>query len=162
MANSTYLVTNNPLESKLFTEGFKNDKTPLDDHNLNTLIDGITYVEANSTAKDDVLRAAVNNDLAKKVDKEEGKGLSHNDFTDTEKSKLKGISDGADVSVQSNWDTKTETAKSFIKNKPTRLSQFTNDVNFVTEETLEDTVFGTSLILVIDGGSAQDVIDGKW
>lgn len=34
-------------------------------------------------------------ELAKKVDKEDGMGLSSNDYTDTEKTKLSGIADGA-------------------------------------------------------------------
>ena len=38
---------------------------------------------------------AVNNALAKKVDKVDGKGLSTNDFTTTEKNKLAGIAEGA-------------------------------------------------------------------
>lgn len=37
--------------------------------------------------------------LATKVDKVEGKGLSTNDYTNTEKSKLAGIADGAQVNV---------------------------------------------------------------
>lgn len=39
----------------------------------------------------------VNEELAKKVDKVTGKGLSTNDFTDTEKTKLAGIETGAEV-----------------------------------------------------------------
>jgi hypothetical protein len=37
----------------------------------------------------------LSDELAKKVDKVEGKGLSTNDYTDTEKTKLAGIAEGA-------------------------------------------------------------------
>ena len=57
--------------------------------------------------------------LADKVDKETGKGLSTNDYTNDEKTKLAGIADGAEVNVQSNWTQTTTTADDYIKNKPT-------------------------------------------
>lgn len=57
--------------------------------------------------------------LAGKVDKETGKGLSANDFTTAEKTKLAGIAEGAEVNVQSNWTQTTTTADDYIKNKPT-------------------------------------------
>lgn len=56
--------------------------------------------------------------LSTKVDKEEGKGLSTNDFTAAEKEKLNGISVGAEVNVQSDWEEINENSSSFIKNKP--------------------------------------------
>lgn len=66
-----------------------------------------------------------------KVDKVEGKGLSSNDYTDEEKAKLSGISAGAEVNVQSDWNVSDETSDSFILNKPTKLSDFSNDENFI-------------------------------
>lgn len=57
--------------------------------------------------------------LSNKVDKESGKGLSTNDFTTTLKNKLDGIASGAEVNVQSDWDTTDSNADSYIKNKPT-------------------------------------------
>ena len=56
-------------------------------------------------------------ELDTKVDKVTGKGLSANDYTDSEKSKLAGIASGAEVNVQSDWNA-TE-GDAFIKNKPT-------------------------------------------
>ncbi len=38
------------------------------------------------------------NDINNKVDKETGKGLSSNDFTDSEKDKLSGLPSGSDLS----------------------------------------------------------------
>lgn len=61
----------------------------------------------------------VGNALAGKVDKEVGKGLSSNDFTDADKTKLDGIEAGAQVNVQSDWDQADNTKDDYIKNKPT-------------------------------------------
>ena len=61
--------------------------------------------------------------LSGKVDKETGKGLSSNDYTSTEKSKLAGIEAGADVNVQSDWNVTDTGADDYIKNKPTPMTQ---------------------------------------
>lgn len=58
-------------------------------------------------------------ELAKKVDKVTGKGLSTNDYTTDEKNKLAGIASGAEVNVQSDWN--AESGDAFIKNKPTSM-----------------------------------------
>lgn len=52
------------------------------------------------------------------VEKESGKGLSTNDYTTNEKTKLAGIEAGAEVNVQADWDQTTTTADDYIKNKP--------------------------------------------
>lgn len=70
--------------------------------------------------------------LNNKVDKEAGKGLSSNDFTNALKDKLDGIATGAEVNVQSDWSQSDNTADDFIKNKPLNLSDFSNDTNFIT------------------------------
>lgn len=57
--------------------------------------------------------------LATKVDKEEGKGLSTNDFTNAYQTKLDGIEAGAQVNTQANWSQADSTADDYIKNKPT-------------------------------------------
>ena len=57
--------------------------------------------------------------LAEKVDKVDGKGLSTEDFTAAEKTKLSGIAAGAEVNVQANWAQTSSSADDFIKNKPT-------------------------------------------
>jgi hypothetical protein len=54
---------------------------------------------------------------ALKVDKIAGKGLSTNDFTNTLKTKLDGIQDGAEVNVNADWDATSGDAR--ILNKPT-------------------------------------------
>ena len=68
--------------------------------------------------------------ISKKVDKEEGKGLSSNDYTDAEKSKLSGIEAGAQKNVKPDWSAGSG-ADSEILNKPTKLSEFSNDEGFI-------------------------------
>jgi len=49
---------------------------------------------------------------------EAGKGLSTNDYTDADKTKLAGIATGAEVNVQSDWSQTNSSEDDFIKNKP--------------------------------------------
>lgn len=65
----------------------------------------------------------VHEELDTKVDKEEGKGLSSNDFTDADVEKLDGIEDGAEANVQSDWDEADNTKDDYIKNKPSTGTQ---------------------------------------
>ena len=65
------------------------------------------------------VNASIQNLQENKVDKEEGKGLSSNDYTDAEKTKLSNIQDNAEVNVQADWDEADSTSDAFIKNKPT-------------------------------------------
>jgi hypothetical protein len=59
--------------------------------------------------------------IGNKVEKVSGKGLSTNDYTTEEKTKLTGIASGAEVNVPPDWNQATTTAKDFIKNKPSSL-----------------------------------------
>ena len=71
--------------------------------------------------------------LSTKVDKVTGKDLSTNDYTTTEKTKLAGVADGAEVNVQADWNQVTNTADDYIKNKPTiPTSQWTTAGNNIT------------------------------
>jgi hypothetical protein len=58
-------------------------------------------------------------DISGKVDKVSGKGLSTNDYTTAEKTKLAGIASGAEVNVQSDWNETNTSSDAYIKNKPT-------------------------------------------
>lgn len=69
-------------------------------------------------------------DIGNKVDKVTGKGLSTNDYTNDEKTKLGAIEAGAQKNVKPNWNAESG-ATSEILNKPTKLSDFTNDKNFI-------------------------------
>ena len=73
-----------------------------------------------------------------KVDKEEGKGLSENDFTDGYKGKLDGIEDGAQVNVievvKRNGVALPVTDKAVDVAVPTTTSSLTNDSGYITNE----------------------------
>lgn len=47
-----------------------------------------------------------------------------------------GIAAGAQVNVQSNWNATNNALDSFILNKPTKLSDFTNDSGFITSASI--------------------------
>ena len=47
-------------------------------------------------------------------------------LTSTDKTKLDSIAEGAEVNVQSDWDTTDTTDKTYIENKPTNLTTFSN------------------------------------
>lgn len=57
-------------------------------------------------------------DIANKVDKVSGKGLSTNDYTDAEQTKLSGIETGAQVNVKPDWNAASGSAAEIL-NKPT-------------------------------------------
>ena len=70
-------------------------------------------------------------DTSNFVTKEKGKGLSTNDFTDELKKKLNDV----ETNVQVDWKQEDKTEDDYIKNKPTKLSEFLNDVDFVSKAT---------------------------
>ena len=74
--------------------------------------------ELSNTSTNPVQNKVVYSAVSGKVDKVTGKGLSTNDFTNAEKSKLSGIAEGAEVNVQADWNQTTSTADDYIKNKP--------------------------------------------
>lgn len=77
--------------TKTETDGLLNNKQDdLTQTQLNAVNSGITATKVSTY---DGYATAINN----KVDKVEGKGLSTNDFTDDEKTKLAGIETGAEV-----------------------------------------------------------------
>lgn len=78
-----------------------------------------TAMSAKADKSTTYTKTEVDTALSGKVDKETGKGLSTNDYTTDEKTKLADIAEGAEVNVQSNWAQTTTTADDYIKNKPT-------------------------------------------
>ena len=163
MANNINPITNTIADTQitdaifndvLFSEGFINDKTPLDEHNLNLLVKGIRYVKE------------------KKVDMESGKALSTNDFTTDLKNKLDGIESGAEVNVIPDWDA-AEGVPGYIANKPTVpiVAQAYDSTSSNAQSgvavaqamsALETSVEQKFSVLIIDGGNAQDAINGSW
>jgi len=57
-------------------------------------------------------------------------------MSSTDKSKLDGIASGAEANVQSNWNESDTSSDSYIQNKPTNVSSFTNDSGYLTLSTL--------------------------
>lgn len=97
-------------------------------------IGGVT-VEGNKTLTDYGLMTEMSSALDGKVDKVSGKGLSSNDFTNADKSKLAGIEAGAEVNVNADWNAVDGDAlilnKPTIPTVPTDVSAFNNDAGYV-------------------------------
>jgi hypothetical protein len=105
--------------------------------------------------------------LNSKIDKENSKGLSTNDYTTAEQTKLASVADGAEVNVNANWNATSGDAQ--ILNKPTipvSTSQLTNNSGFISSEvdgsiTNEiQTLTLNSTELSISGGNA--VVFNNW
>lgn len=99
------------------------------DTNGSGVVDNAEAVNGHTVAKDVPANAvftdtvyddtAIKTAIANKVDKEDGKSLSTNDYTDNEKTKLAGIETGAEANTQSNWTETDSASDAYIKNKPT-------------------------------------------
>lgn len=83
-------------------------------NNGDTFIVGIGGYDGTNPYEAQTLQKVVNS----KVDKEDNKGLSTEDYTTEEKTKLSSIEEGAQVNIQSDWNQLDETSKDYIKNKP--------------------------------------------
>ena len=80
--------------------------------------DHVSYDNSGSGLSATDVQDAIDELSSEKVDKEVGKGLSTNDYTDAEKAKLAGIEANAEVNVQSDWSQSDNTKDDYIKNKP--------------------------------------------
>ena len=102
------------------------DTTTVD--GLNTAVEGL--LEDVGTMSTDIKNLQDN-----KVDKVDGMGLSSNDYTSDEKTKLAGIAAGAQVnvleSVKVNGTALDITNKAVDVTVPVKLSELTNDENFI-------------------------------
>ena len=109
------------------------------------------------------LWSKIKNLFSGKVDKEAGKGLSTNDYTTAEKNKLAGISSGAEANVQSNWNESSTTSDAYIQNKPTKLSQFTNDGNGTSGSSFATKTYvdknGGKIDVIKVNGTAQGIVN---
>ncbi|MCG3706376.1 hypothetical protein L5F43_07750 [Aliarcobacter butzleri] len=84
-----------------------------DDTTLDELQEIVSFIKQNKSTLDNLSIsniAGLSTSLNNKVDKVNGKGLSSNDFTTTEKNKLANIEAGAQVNVNPTWNT--------VANKP--------------------------------------------
>lgn len=100
----------------------------------------------------------IKNQLSGKVDKETGKGLSSNDYTSEEKTKLSGVATGAQVNVlegiQKNGTTVTITNKIANITVPTKTSDITNDSGFITIDDVPDGATASTSTPLMDGTAA--------
>lgn len=132
----------------------------------------MTIIEALIQLRND-LRSWVAYNLQHKIDKEEGKGLSTNDYTDNDKNKLDGIAANAEVNVQSDWAIQDESSDAFIKNKPTiptvpdylpnqySLKFGDKSYNGSSEQTITAADLGLSQALKYHGVSETALADGS-
>lgn len=106
------------------------------------------------------ISTATQNALDGKVDKVNGKGLSTNDYTNEEKLKLSGIESGAEVNVQSDWN--STGGDDFIKNKPTSLNQFSNiETNFQNANQVSTAISENNTNVVIPISERVNAIESK-
>lgn len=86
----------------------------------------------NTSDLDKPISTATQTALNGKVNVEIGKGLSTNDYSDSEKTKLSGISEGAEVNVQSDFTETDITKDSYIVNNP--FSVLNGEINLTFTE----------------------------
>lgn len=100
----------------------------------------------------------IKNQLSGKVDKENGKGLSSNDYTSAEKTKLAGVETGAQANVlegiQKNGTTVTITNKIANITVPTATSDLTNDSGFITTSDIPEGAAASTTTPLMDGTAA--------
>lgn len=101
-----------------------------------------------TTSTNPVQNKVINSALSNKVDKVSGMGLSTNDYTTAEKTKLSGIETGAQVNVKSDWLIEDYSSPAFIVNKPT--------VAKVTLEGDSSNTAKTKLVLYQSSGQNTD------
>lgn len=114
-----------------------------------------TWHEATNTTQVTVNRFTNNTEGTIKGSTSDGQVFAENDGTgsvngwdtltgqvSTNTSKLSGIESGAEVNVQADWDQSDSSADDYIKNKPTNVSAFNNDVGY-SKLTVSTTDIGT-------------------
>lgn len=97
----------------------------------------------------------IKNGLSGKVDKVDGKGLSTNDYTSDEKTKLANVASGAQVNVlegiQKNGTNVTITNKIANITVPTATSDLTNDSGFITTADIPEGAAASTSTPLMDG-----------
>lgn len=100
-----------------------------------TTVEGLNSTVSGHTSDISALQEAVDALEDGKVDKVDGKGLSANDYTDADKSKLAGIAAGAQVNViekiKVNGTEQSIAEKSVDITVPTKLGDLTNDAGLI-------------------------------
>jgi hypothetical protein len=120
---ANYVPTTRKVNNKTLSADVTLDKSDIGLGNVVNTGDSATPVEGGTTK---FTTGGAFTELAKKVDKVSGKGLSTNDFTNEFKNKLAGIASNAEVNVQSDWSVIDESSDAFIKNKPAIPAAYTH------------------------------------
>ena len=104
--------------------------------------------EMSASSTNPVQNKVITGALGDKVDKVQGKGLSEEDYTSAEKTKLSGIETGAEVNVQSDWE--AESGDAMILHKPTLGTAAAKDsTNAVTANSTD----------LVESGAVKSAID---
>lgn len=107
-------------------------------------VNGTALTVTNKAVNVDLSAYATNTALDGKVDKEDGKALSSNDYTDDEKAKLAGIAAGAQTnvieSVKVNGEAVAVEGKAVDVTVPTKVSELTQDVAYLKAADIEGKV----------------------
>lgn len=150
-------VTGKDLSTNDFTDAYKTKLQGIDDQANKTIVDNAL----DSTSSNPVQNSVIKSALDGKVSTENGKGLSTNDYTTTEKNKLAGIESQANKTIVD--DSLSGSSENPVQNKvintalsgkadsshnhtvsditdfpsiPSKTSDLTNDSNFVVSSTL--------------------------
>lgn len=140
-------------------EGANNYKLPVaDSSNLGGIksggditIDSAGVVQVNDNSHNHNIDNITNLDttLNSKVDKIDGKGLSTNDYTTTEKNKLSDIASGAEVNtivaIQRNGTAITPKDRVVNILVPVKTSELNNDSKYQTDVDVAETIVGVDL-----------------
>ena len=138
--NKADYIKNKPSLEGLATEDYVDTKIAEMVNSAPETLDTLNEL-ANALGDNPNFATTMATQLGNKVNKQEGKGLSTNDFTTEEKEKLKNISDGAQVNVNADWNQTDETKADYIKNKPettTVIDENSNDQQYVTAKAVYD------------------------
>lgn len=139
-----------------------NDKTKLDGIATGAEVNTIEEIQVDGTALTPDTNKAVNIDLSGKVDKVTGKQLSTEDYTTAEKTKLAGIAAGADENVieivKVNGTALTpDSNKAVDVTVPTKVSDLTNDSEFITKDVNNLTYYYTKTEVDSKEDTKQDI-----
>ena len=93
----------------------------------------VTDTELQTALDDYGTSAWVLDQLDEKVDKVQGMGLSHEDFTSAYKDKLDHIEASANKNVQADWTESDSASDAFIQHKPVQLSMAAGEGISITE-----------------------------
>ena len=145
------------------TETFNtNAQNKIDEYNTNaeSLINRIAGVESKNTEQD--------TNIANKVDKEAGKGLSSNDYTDAEKEKLASLSNYDDTEIQTEitsikaknkeQDTKIENKVEKVEGKELSTNDYTTEEKekLASLSNYDDTEIQTEITSINETNTEQD------